>query len=304
MHEGYVVLLLFVLLTGLVFYQAYQGHSETILTGFLASVCGLLAAWAVFQFVMPALAGHMGEPTARQRMLAGGILGLGVWIAVRSHMRRFVQWLHSPGQPLGGCSEGIGAGLVSLVPSLITVLLLGVALRWAGTVAEMRTYAALCHPSTYYATRDYPHWSGLATWRDGWEKFPPVEFACNLMDNTAKERHRKLVALVLASMKAPFFENLKSGPTSAGVLTDAALRGLVADPEIVALRDQGDWLSLLHHRKLHAAALDHDLKAGLDDFKPRAEADRFFLSESWQATVKLEKEQHRIVDQAEKERRP
>lgn len=301
MDSGYIVLILFTLLVGILFHQAWQGHSESILTGFFAVLGGILVAWVFYHFLAPLLDSRVGVMSLKQRILSSGVLGLGGWAALRGPAATFSAWLHQPGNPLHFCSDGFAAGLVSLLPGLVLVFLLSLCLRWAGTVLELRNYQTICHPNAYFPAATYPHWSGMTVWRDGWESLPGVEGVCNLVAGTARKRHRNLAALVIASSKKPFFHQLGEDPETAPLLNNAAFQGLLEDPGILALREARDSLGLIASPRLQAASLDRELKVLLTVVNLRNAADRFFLSDHWQGTVKQEKVANQVIRAAEKE---
>ncbi|MEZ5430090.1 MAG: hypothetical protein R3F31_02695 [Verrucomicrobiales bacterium] len=301
MDSGYIVLILFTLLVGILFHQAWQGHSESILTGFFAVLGGILVAWVFYHFLAPLLDSRVGVMSLKQRILSSGVLGLGGWAALRGPAATFPRgcinreipsifvpmdlrpdWSPAPSR--------VGAGFPPLpVP----------ALGWDGVGIEElpNPLSSQC----LFPCRDLPAlvrhdrlagWMGIPSRRGGGLQLggrhrpetPP---------QPCRTGHRFL--------QKTFFHQLGEDPETAPLLNNAAFQGLLEDPGILALREARDSLGLIASPRLQAASLDRELKVLLTVVNLRNAADRFFLSDHWQGTVKQEKVANQVIRAAEKE---
>ncbi|MCB1233999.1 MAG: hypothetical protein KDM91_02900 [Verrucomicrobiae bacterium] len=274
-------LLFFFVITVSLFVRAWNSGVVSILWG----ISGIAAGLAVGYLSYEAIIVNLPFPRGAKFAIAF-VAGLLCYVVVRQIAKGVFKWLFDAEGPLRFFSDGFGGGLVSLAPSLVTILIMTWCIRLGGTMMELRHLEDVSRVEVNYLSHQYPRTPLSAQWRDGLERVPMVREVFGFLDVYSRVRERNLVGLLIASKKPELFAYLQSDPESRPVAASVRLAELLASPELDELNKKRDHIALLRHPDVRAAALDPGIGPLLDTLELRPLVDGFMLSPARQEVVK------------------
>ncbi len=214
----------------------------------------------------------------RVSLSVAAALAVVVLIVSRILLGAVLKWLFNPDRPLHRWSEGIAGGLLSLLPSAVTILVFFGMVRAAGTARELHHVAGLAREGVGEMGGLLPDYPKSARWRDAVESLPFVAGLLDAGDPFARRARRHAVALVLAQggpeLRVHFAAHPVAGPTA----LDPIWGELAAAPEIRPAIDALDYLAIATEPALQAAAGDPARQASLQAFPLRELLESFASS--------------------------
>jgi hypothetical protein len=253
--------------------------------------------WAIIGLALGATAGFFFFQNANpmiSRFLPGRELSLNAnlgcsvivasvaYLIFRQLSKTVLQNLFGPDGFLSGWAEGFRGSVLSLVPSLLTVLVVGLALRMGGTLMELRSAEKICQRENDYNKVNYPGWSPLADLRDSFERLPYVTDIYSVIDPISRKPERQLALLLVTTKKDVLFEHLHSHPATAPIVNGPLFQALMTDEAISKLLEDRKHAALLRHPQIVAAASNEVLAHLLSSVDLHQLVDDFMLSEDRQ----------------------
>lgn len=189
------------------------------------------------------------------------------YLLFRQLSKAILQKLFNPDGPFSGWAEGFRGAAISLVPSLITVAIVGLCLRMSGTLFELRRAELICAPDSAFLVENYPQWPTTTEWRDSMESLPYVIDLYSVVDPVSRRPERTLAMLLIACKNNGLKEHLESNNSTLPIVNGALFQALLSDTEIAALLAAQKHVALLRHPQIVASASNHvlaDLARTLD----------------------------------------
>lgn len=154
-------------------------------------------------------------------------------------------------------SDGIGGGLLSIGPSLLTVVVFFLCVRLAGTVLELNYIDSLARPGITAMGGSIPPYPMSVRWRDGLDSLPFLGDGLDLVDPISRRGPRNVAALVLAldgpSLQIHLKREIETGPLAE--LSDSWAE-VAADPAVARANEKMDRVALLIAPAVQDAAED------------------------------------------------
>jgi len=261
--------------------------------------------WAIIGLSLGAAAGaffFQNSNALLSRWMPGTELGLNAniigsvvialvgYLVFRQLSKAILQKLFNPDGPLSGWAMGFRGAVISLVPSLITVAVVGLCLRMGGTLFELRRAEQICAPDSAFVSEKYPKWPKTTEWRDTMESLPYVLELYSVVDPVSRKTERTLVLLLIASKNSGLKDHLQRNNSTLPIVNGALFQALISDVEIGALLSAKKHVALLRHPQVVAAASNHviaDLAKNLD---VHGVIDSYMLSADRQKMLRSSKE--------------
>ncbi len=219
-------------------------------------------------------------------IIGSAITALVGYLVFRQLSKAILQKLFNPEGPLSGWAQGFRGAIISLVPSLITVAVVGLCLRMGGTLFELRRAELICAPDSAFVAEQYPEWPQTTQWRDTMESIPYVLDLYSVVDPVSRKTERTLVLLLIASKNSGLKDHLQQNNSTLPIVNGALFQALVSDPEVAALLAVQKHVALLRHPQIVAASSNHviaDLARTLD---VHSVIDGYMLSKSRQQMLR------------------
>jgi len=283
MHPEHGFLLLFLAIAGFLFVRAYHEGVESMLWSSAAVVAGLIGG-GIFYRLLPGLLPDW-EAGFRTRVLLTFLVALIPYLVVRFVAKRTLTAWFEPKGIFGGFSDGLWGGLLSLVPALLTIVILIFCIRIGGTWADLRRYEKVSIPGADLLERDYPRRPLLAKWRDGVEQLPFVVSGFGVVDRVNRIPERNLVGLLITTKKEELYEHLSEDPESKLVFETLSFLRLLQDPEVKQLNVDRQHFALLKHVAVRATARDPAIREKLRELELHRLVDEFMLSPDRQSIL-------------------
>lgn len=210
------------------------------------------------------------------------VVALICYLVFRQLSKAILQTLFNSEGLLSGWAEGFRGSLLSLVPSVLTVLVIGLALRMGGTLMELRAAERNCHADIDYLKNAYPGWSVVTDWRDAVERLPYALDIYYPIDPISRPAERQLVLLLIASKKEELFAYLEQQQELAPIIAAPPFQGLLENPDIGKLLAERNHVALLRHPEIVSVASNNVLANRISSIKIPAMIDEFMLSEQRQ----------------------
>jgi hypothetical protein len=277
MYAEYYFLLLSVALVFAFAVQAWRNGVVGMLWGVIGALGGIVGGAALHHFVIAGLTLGVGV-----KLALAFFAGLIIYLIVRAIAKSVLLSLFEPDGALHWFADGFGGALVSLAPSLLTVIILAMGLRIGGTLTDLRRFELLVTPGREFLAKQYPPRPLAALWRDGVETLPGVRDGLDLVEPLGRTAERNLTGLLIASKKAPLYKHLTTDPESRPIIETPVFQALLTNTAVEQLRRAGDRIALLRHPDIRAAAIDPALRPALIALDLPRLVDEFMLSPEWQ----------------------
>jgi len=280
--------LLFFLLILVFARQAWYNGVLTQYWGILGLAGGLGAGYLFFQHsatILEHLAPDRYLPLIPNIIASGGV-GLVVYFIVRTITKSILSSLFNPEGPLSGWTDGLRGAILSLIPSIITVLILVSGIRLGGTLMELRHLEYICRSEVDFSARGYPRWSAWAKWRDSVEGIPTLTTLLKPVDPVSRIPERRIVCLLVASEKPELLEFLQSNSQTAPILNSTPMQEAMTSERIALLLDNFQHVALIMHPLIRKAAHDPEATAALNNLNLQQLIDGFMLSPERQERIK------------------
>lgn len=253
--------------------------------------------WAIIGLALGAAAGFFFFQNANallSRLLPGRELGFSAnigfsivvaliaYLVFRQLTKALLQKMFNPESILSGWAQGFRGAILSLIPSVLTVLVVGLALRMGGTLMELRAAERNCHPDIDYLAKVYPGWSVVTEWRDATERIPYVLEVYHPIDPISRPTERRIVLLLIATKKQPLFSYLEQHDDTSEIIAGPIFQSLMEDASIDELLKTRKHVALLRHQKVVDAASNAVLADPISDLDLPSIIDEFMLSEERQ----------------------
>ena len=219
------------------------------------------------------------------------IVALIAYIIFRQLAKTILQKVFNPEGVLSGWAFGFRGAVMSLIPSVITILVVGLGIRMGGTMLELRRAEKKCRADKDYLTDHYPGWPSITKIRDGFERLPFVLDVYQPIDPISRRPERQLVMLLITTKKPALFSHLEKNAATEALIAGPLFQSLMVEKEVRDLLTENKHTVLLRHPKiLNATSVDSfarevakiDLHQIIDDF---------MLSEKRQAMLQSQKRQ-------------
>lgn len=277
---------------------ALLAASFVIFLAFRAWTHGALKMfWAVVGMSLGAAAGvlcfqHANSLLPGEELSTNLVAMLSVFVALVAYLifrqlaKSVLQKLFNADGPLSGWAEGFRGALLSLIPSLFTVIVVTTCLRMGGTLLELRSAEKICHPDASWLADTYPGWPMTTEWRDAAESLPYVLPVMDPFDPISRLPERTLVLLLVASKKEELFSSLKSHPSVGPLVNGALFQGLLEDEAIGKMLDERKHVTLLRNQQVVDAASNRVLADFTRELQVRQIIDDFMLSDKRQELLR------------------
>ena len=283
MHPEHGFLLLFLAIAGFLFVRAYHEGVESMLWSSAGLVAGLIGGF-IFYRMLPGLLPDW-EAGFRTRLFLTVLVALIPYLVVRFVAKRTLTAWFAPEGFLGGFSDGLRGGLLSLVPTVLTIVIMVFCIRIGGTWSDLRRYEKVSIPGVDYLERDYPRRPMLAKWRDGVERLPFVVDGFGAVDGVNRIPERNLVGLLITTKKEELYNHLSMNPESKLVFETGSFLRLLQDPEVKQLNIDRQHFALLKHVAVQATARDPAIREKLRELELHRLVDEFMLSPERQSIL-------------------
>lgn len=175
-------------------------------------------------------------------------------------------------------SDGIGGGLLSIGPSLLTVVVFFLCVRLAGTVLELNYIDSLARPGITAMGGNIPPYPMAVRWRDGLDSLPFLGDGLDLIDPFSRRGPRNVAALVLA-LDGPSLQSHLKREIETGPLAElSAWAEVAADPVVAKANEKTDRVALLTAPAVHTAAGDIAIRRRLQRLVLRPTVAKFVKS--------------------------
>ena len=283
--------LLFILLILTFARQAWLNGVLAQYWGMIGLVAGMGAGYLFFQYSAAIL-----EQVAPDRYLpllpnviVSGAIGLIVYFIARSIAKAILSSYFDPDSALIDWTDGLRGAIFSLIPSVITILILVSGIRLGGTLMELRHLEKICRPNVNYLAKNYPRWSSWAKWRNSIEAIPLLTLGLKSVDPISRVPERRIVCLLVASKKPQLLEYLRSSPETAAIIGSSSMQDVMTSEEIAVLLKESQHVTMLKHPLILQAAHDSETEDALDKLELQQLIDRFMLSPERLDMIKNEK---------------
>lgn len=283
MHPEHGFLLLFLAIAVFLFVRAHNEGVEPMLWSSAGVAAGLIGGW-IFYGMLPGLLPDW-EAGFRTRLFLTALVALIPYLVVRYAAKRVLEPAFAPQGIFGGFADGIWGGLLSLIPTLLTIVVLIACLRVGGTWADLRRYEKVSIPEVDLLEKDYPKRPVLARWRDGVERLPFVVSGFGVFDPVNRIPERNLVGLLVTTKKEVLYRHLSEDPESKLVFETDSFLELLEDPEVKQLNLDRQHFTLLKHVAVQATASDPAIREKLEELELHRLVDEFMLSPERQSIL-------------------
>jgi hypothetical protein len=260
--------------------HAWKNGVVGMLWGITGIVAGLVAGWAVYRFVVSPLALDLSIQLAVA--FFGGFV---VYLVARGIAKAILCRLFEADSPLQRLADGFPAAVLSLGPSLISILILATGIRVAGTLVELRRYEYLATPGANLTAKSYPKRPAVAEWRDGIESLPGVGGVLDVIDPQSRPPLRNLVGLLILSKKPDLFRHLTEETDARTILTSKAFQRLVTNPDVVEMNTKGERIRMLSHPATRLFFVEFESISAVSALKLHRLVDEFLLSPEHQSII-------------------
>ncbi|MFK5920555.1 MAG: hypothetical protein QM496_00125 [Verrucomicrobiota bacterium] len=258
--------------------------------GILGLAAGIAAGYLFFQnsaILLERLAPEYYLPLI-PNVITSSVIGLAVYFIVRGFIKSILCSLFGEDSILNGWTEGLRGAILSLLPSLITVLIIASGIRAGGTLLELKHLENICRPKVNFSTKKYPSWPVWATWRDSVESIPFLVNTLKPLDPISRVNERRVVDLLVASKKPELLTFLRSAPETATIFSSKGMQDALASDDIITLLAKFQHVTLIQHALIRQAAEDPGAAKALADLELQPLIDGFMLSPERQQRLKTE----------------
>jgi hypothetical protein len=199
--------------------------------------------------------------------ITGGLAAgcaLAVFITARIFGGIFIKKLFNPDSPLHRLVDGVPGGILSIGPSLVTLVLFFTCVRAAGTVQELNYLDSLAQPGLDRAGGHFPPPPPSIAWRNALERLPFVADLLDRIDPFSRRAPRHAAAMLIVSGSVELRAYLLGRPATGILLESKRWPALATDPTVAAAREQRDRVALVTAPAMQAAALEADLRPALE----------------------------------------
>lgn len=280
MYPEHVFLIASLALISFFAVHAWKNGVVGMLWGVTGAMTGIAGGALLYRFSLAPLGLGFGA-----KLAIAFFAGLLIYLVARWIAKVVLIQLFEPDGWLHFLAEGFGAAVLSLVPSLLTIVILATGIRVGGTAADLRRLELLATPNANFLAKNYPKQPLAAEWRDGIESLPLVRDGLDWIEPLGRTPERTLVGLLIVSKKPAILRHLSEDPESRSVIASPTFQALLASEEVKTLNAAGERLRLLRHIEVRAAALDSALAGQLRELELNRLVDEFLLSPAWQQTL-------------------
>lgn len=254
--------ILFVLVSFIV--AMHKGVVSLLASG-LALAAGLATLFGIAGS-LPRLSATYLDVDPGWKVTAGLATGaaLVVFIAARVFGGIVMKKIFNPDGPLHRVVDGVPGGILSIGPSLVTLVLFFTCVRAAGTVQELNYLDSLAQPGIDRAGGRIPTPPPSIAWRNALERLPFVADLLDRLDPFSRRAPRHAAAMVIVSGSTELRTYLLERPATGTLLESKRWPDLAADPAVSVARAQRDRVALVTAPALQAAAMEADLRPPLE----------------------------------------
>jgi len=288
---AFLFALLFILLIIIFARQAWSNGVLTQYWGILGLAGGIGAGYIFFQnsaAILERLAPDRYLPLM-PNVIASGVVGIIVYFITRGIVKSILSSVFGGDSSLQGLTDGMSGAVLSLVPSVITVVILASGIRLGGTLMELRHLEYICRPQVDFTTNKYPSWPFWAKWRDSVEEIPFLTTGLYPVDPISRVPERRIVDLLVASKKPDLLEFLQSDPATAAIFNSSTMQDVMTSDDIAILLNKFQHVTLIRHSMVEQAAYDPEVKEALEALDLQQLIDGFMLSPEKQERLKKER---------------
>lgn len=228
----------------------------------------------------PALARQYFDIELSWKFLLGvcGGLALFVFLVTRLILSFVLRALFNRDGFLHPLSDGIGGGVISLGPSLLTALVFFLCVRLAGTVLELNHIDSLARPGISAMGGGIPPYPLSTRWRDALDSLPFMGDALDAIDPFSPRAERNAAALALSTKGAALDAYLKREPETGPLAELPDWQLLLSDPGVAKANAGLDRLALLMSPAVASAAGNPATRSRLQRLVLRPTVTRFVKS--------------------------
>lgn len=278
----------------LFFVRAWTNGVLPMYWGLGGIAAGLITGGLIFQILPNLMQLVLPKLTLPLGIYAAVAIGAGlvVYLIIRAILKGILGTVFNAESFLHRFTSGFLGGCLSLLPSIITVFLLGFALRTFGTLLEFRHLEKVTVEDQFYGPSNYPGWPKSAEYRDALERLPLAKPIYNPLDPISQIAKRNLVSLMITRKDLKLSESLTSDPDVAYISAHPEYEALTADAEVKRLLAARKHVALLNYEPLRKSVLDKDFRSSLEALNLQLTVDEYFTSEE----RAIEKEQRKGND--------
>ncbi len=254
----------------LVFFLAHRAWNHGVTTMFVAIIsasAGLVAGYVLYQnagdWIERAFPDRYLPPPA---VLAVAFFsGLILYLLVRVMMSSFFGWLFNPDGMLSGWGYGFRGAFLSLFPSLVTLLIVITCIRMAGTLTQIYQFEKIAKTETKYSSKNFPKQTITARWRNSLERLPLVLPVLDPVDQISRINERKLVEALITTQSDGLYLYARDKTFAKLLYKQEAFESLAKNPDLRELMAARNYLVMLQHPDIAAAADDPNIQEALED---------------------------------------
>lgn len=269
MTDSVPILFALLIVIGFFLYAKSQGV-VTILSSGVALIISAAAFLLVMKY-LPSLASGFANIDFEWKTAAA--LAGGIAVVVLIVVRLIAGWVFKAmlGQdgPLHMMVDGIGGGILSLIPSLAVILFLFTCIRIAGTLHELNYAASLSRDEAAEMGGKIPPYPWTGRWRNSVESIPFVAMGLDWVDPFSNRRNRNAAAFVTMNQSSLLRSYLLSQPDSAELAEAKSLIDLNREPKIHRAVEDHDRVALVLDPNIRETAADPGVSWKLRDLDLR-----------------------------------
>lgn len=221
-------------------------------------------------------------------VITSSAIGLAIYFIVRGFIKSILCSLFGENSVMNGWTEGLRGAILSLLPSMVTVLIIASGIRVGGTLLELKHLEYISRPKVNFSTKKYPSWPVWATWRDSVEAIPFLVDGLKPLDPISRINERRVVDLLVASKKPELLTFLRSAPETAPIFSSKGMQDALVSDDILVLLAEYQHVTLIQHSLVRQAAKDPDAAKALADLELQPLIDGFMLSPERQQRIQTE----------------
>lgn len=257
-HAPVLLSLIFVIVA---FLMASSRGVVGLLASGLATSAGFATLLAGFHFLPEWGKTYLDvEPTWKFSAGVSAAAAFLVFLVLRVVLNLLFKRLFNRDSPLHAFSDGTGGGLLSLVPSLATVLVFLTCVRVAGTVQELNYIDSLSRARVGEAAGRVPGYPISASWRNSTERLPFLAPALDWVDPLGGREDRNTAAFVLAARGSDLRRHLEDQPETGDLMLLPHWAELSADPGVAEALTKTDRVALVRAPAIRRVASGGEMR--------------------------------------------
>jgi hypothetical protein len=173
------------------------------------------------------------------------VLAAIVFFGTRILLGRIIRSLFGGEGPFNRISDGIGGGILSIVPSLLIVLFLFACVRIAGTLHELNYTISMSRDGVESMGGKIPPYPLSGRWRNSVEAVPGVAPLLDRLDPFSNRARRNTAALVTMGQVFHLRGFLLDQPETAELAERDDIEGLAAEPSVAKALEAKNCVALV-----------------------------------------------------------